>query len=91
MITINDHYVFHDCDACQVMSQSSSALQLRYLQVPPPRITKYNIPIFTIVIPMIIMVITRRLLYGLATSTNVMEEEEELELEVAEEEIHRFT
>ena len=36
------------------------------------------------------MIITRRLLYGLATSTNVMEEEEELELEVAEEEIHRF-
>ena len=34
--------------------------------------------------------IIRRLLYGLATSTNVMEEEEELELEVAEEEIHRF-
>ena len=35
MITIHDHYVCHDCDACQVMSQSSSALQLRYLQVPP--------------------------------------------------------
>ena len=46
--------------------------------------------IANITIMMIIMIITRRLLYGLATSTNVMEEEEELELEVAEEEIHRF-
>ena len=35
--------------------------------------------------------IIRRLLYGLATSTDVMEEEEELELEtLPEEEIHRF-
>ena len=36
--------------------------------------------------------IIRRLLYGLATSTDVMEEEEELELEnLPEEEIHRFS
>ena len=34
--------------------------------------------------------IIRRLLYGLATSTDVMEEEEELEMELPEEEIHRF-
>ena len=34
--------------------------------------------------------IIRRLLYGLATSTDVMEEEEELEMEMPEEEIHRF-
>ena len=34
--------------------------------------------------------IFRRLLYGLATSTDVMEEEEELEMEMPEEEIHRF-
>ena len=74
MITINDHYVCHDCDACQVMSQSSSALQLRYLQVPQPRITKYNIPIFTIVIPMIIMVITLSITFSSQTLNSISAE-----------------